>query len=189
MDRRESDELIQRLYGAHAHRVLGYALRRGASRADAEDLVIETFLTCWRRLDDVDDPGLPWLLGIARRLLANQRRATGRRAELERKLVEGEPLTPGDAHGLEVDHELLRALHDLGEEDREMLLLTAWDGLSQAEAAETIGVSRNTFGTRLERARANLRLLLERQSAQIDLGRTEETVEEDADENILMDTP
>lgn len=189
MDRRESDELIQRLYGAHAHRVLGYALRRGASRPDAEDLVIETYLTCWRRLGDVDDPGLPWLLGIARRLLANQGRAAGRREMLERKLIDDEPLTPSDAPSPDVDHQLLHALHDLGEEDREVLLLTAWDGLSQAEAAEAMGVSRNTFGKRLEQARANLRVLLEPQGAQIDLGRTEDTVEEDADDDILMDTP
>ncbi len=189
MDRRESEELIHELYGAHGHRVLGYAMRRGASRPDAEDLVIETFLTCWRRLDDVDDPGLPWLLGIARRVLANQRRASGRRAELERKLFEGESLTPRDAPAPDVDHQLLHALHDLGEEDREVLLLTAWDGLSKEEAAETLGISRNTFSIRLNRARTNLRVLLEPQGAQIDLGRTEETVEDDADTDFLMDTP
>ncbi len=189
MGQREDEELIQRLYEVHAHRVLGYALRRGASRPDAEDLVIETFLTCWRRLSDVDDPGLPWLLGIARRVLANQRRASGRRAELERRLIEGESLTPGDAPAPDVDHQLLRALRDLDEGDQEALLLTAWDGLSKEEAAETLGISRNTFSTRLNRARTNLRVLLEPQSAQIDLCRTEEVVEEDADEDILVDTP
>ncbi len=189
MDRRDGDELIRKLYSTHAHRVLAYALRRGASRSDAEDLVIETFLTCWRRLDDVKDPGLPWLFGIARRVLANQRRAQGRRLELERKLIEEEPVALGDRPGPEVDHELLRALHALGEEDREMLLLTAWDGLSLAEAAEALGASRNTFSTKLARARDKLRLLLEPQGAQIDLGRTEETVEDDAGEDVMMDMP
>jgi RNA polymerase sigma-70 factor, ECF subfamily len=188
MGQREDEELIQRLYEVHAHRVLGYALRRGASRPDAEDLVIETFLTCWRRLDDVDDPGLPWLLGIARRVLANQRRASGRRAELEKRLIKEEP-PASDAPGPETDRELLHALRDLSERDREVLLLTAWDGLSHEEAAETLGISRNTFSTRWNRARVNLRLRLEPQTAQIDLVRTEETAEEEADKDILMDTP
>jgi RNA polymerase sigma-70 factor (ECF subfamily) len=139
-------------------------------------------------LGDVDDPGLPWLLGIAHRVLANQRRASRRRAELEKRLIKEEPPASGAA-GPESDHELLRALHDLAERDREVLLLTAWDGLSHEEAAETLGICRNTFSTRWNRARANLRLLLEPQTAQIDLGRTEETAEEEAGKDIVVDTP
>jgi RNA polymerase sigma-70 factor (ECF subfamily) len=189
MDRREGEELIRKLYRAHADRVLGYALRRGASRPDAEDVVIETFLTCWRRLGEAKDPGLPWLFGIARRVLSNQRRAIGRRETLEKRILEGDPLTPLGEPDPGNDHELLRALSRLEEDEREALLLTAWDGLSQTEAAKMLGCSRTTFAVRLKGARADLCQLLERESTQIAAIRTEEGVGEDSGDGILMDTP
>ena len=95
MDQGEREQRLRELYLAHAQQVLAYALRRGASRADAEDLVIETFLTLWRRLDDLSDPGLPWLLAVARRVLANQRRSASRRVALERKIMTAEQSVPG----------------------------------------------------------------------------------------------
>lgn len=81
--------------------VLAYALRR-ASEADAHDVVADTFLVAWRRLRDVPagDAELPWLLGVARRTLANQRRAKLRAARLADRLAE-EPRAPADnEHGL-----------------------------------------------------------------------------------------
>ena len=69
----------------HSARVLAYAANRGASRAEAEDVVSEVFLVCWRRLDDVPSPPLPWILGVTRKVLANQRRSRARqRAVTER---------------------------------------------------------------------------------------------------------
>jgi DNA-directed RNA polymerase specialized sigma24 family protein len=68
------------IFGACYPRVLGYAIRRTDDRAAAEDAVSETFLIAWRRLDVVPAEALPWLLGVTRRVLANQRRAAGRRA-------------------------------------------------------------------------------------------------------------
>jgi RNA polymerase sigma-70 factor, ECF subfamily len=60
------------LYSAHAGGLLGFARRRlGASEAD--DLVADVFLVAWRRLGDVPGDPLPWLLGVARRVLANRR--------------------------------------------------------------------------------------------------------------------
>lgn len=55
-----------------------------------------------------------------------------------------------------VDHTVLGALATLGERDRELLLLIAWDGLSQAEAAEVLGIRRPAVATRLHRARRRL---------------------------------
>ena len=64
------------VYEANYHRVLGYVLRRTASREDAEDVVAETFLTAWRRLDQLP-PGSgtrPWLYGVARKALERKGR-------------------------------------------------------------------------------------------------------------------
>ena len=71
---------FEAIFSAAYPRVLGYAIRRTSDRAAAEDAVSETFLVAWRRLDDVPAEALPWLLGVARKVLANQRRAAGRRA-------------------------------------------------------------------------------------------------------------
>ena len=55
----------------------------------------ETFLVAWRRLDDVPADALPWLYGVARRVLANQRRSADRGAALERRLAGAErPAAP-----------------------------------------------------------------------------------------------
>jgi DNA-directed RNA polymerase specialized sigma24 family protein len=67
---------FEELYAAHHASLLGYALRRTANTDDAADVLAETFLAAWRRLDDVP-PGPQarlWLYGTARRVLANQRR-------------------------------------------------------------------------------------------------------------------
>ena len=78
-DRRR--ERFEEVFGAHRDAVLGYLRRRTDSGHDAADLLADTFLVAWRRLDDLP-PGnqtRPWLYGVARRVLANHRRGEGRR--------------------------------------------------------------------------------------------------------------
>ena len=77
----EPQARFEQLYGDYADRVHAYALRR-TSPAAADDVVAEVFLVVWRRLHKVPDEPLPWLLGVARRVLANQRRGDARRAAL-----------------------------------------------------------------------------------------------------------
>src|SRR4029450_2647016 len=64
--------------------VRAYARRRAAPDA-AQDVVADTFLVAWRRLEDVPEDALPWLYGVARRVLANQRRSAARGAARERR--------------------------------------------------------------------------------------------------------
>jgi hypothetical protein len=102
------EDLFRENYGP----VRDYALRRAAPDA-AQDAVAETFLVAWRRLDDVPDDGLPWLYGVARRVLANQRRSASRGAALERRLAgaltTAAPADPGETAG---DSELMRQALD-----------------------------------------------------------------------------
>ncbi len=71
---------FEQLYRQHAGAVLAYARRRTTQEA-ADDAVAEVFLIAWRRVDDVPAEPLPWLLGVARRVLANQRRGERRGAD------------------------------------------------------------------------------------------------------------
>jgi RNA polymerase sigma-70 factor (ECF subfamily) len=146
------DELFRR----YAVEVLAYALRR-TDRASAEDVVSEVFLIAGRRLErvPVDDAGL-WLYGVARRVLANQRRGGRRRAALASSLSD---LARGRAHTHAAavgGSPLLEALAALRPNDRELLLLTAWEGLDAAAVAVVLGCSPHAVHTRLYRARARL---------------------------------
>lgn len=142
------------MFEAYQRRVLAYVLRRVASSEDAEDVAAETFVVGWRRLSDVpSDAELPWLLGVARRLIANHRRGTERRARLSLRLRE-----PGMARTLEAPGSpALDALARLRPDDQELLRLLAWDGLTQAEAGLVLGISANAVGIRVHRARRRFR--------------------------------
>jgi RNA polymerase sigma factor (sigma-70 family) len=147
------------VYDTNYHRVLGYALRRAPSREDAEDVVAETFLTAWRRLDDIPDGSgaRPWLYGVARNALANQRRGERRRGRLSGRL-QAQP-TVAAWHRSDANDSLApvaAAFARLREDDRELLALAAWEGLDPGEIAIALGCSRNAARIRLHRARRRL---------------------------------
>ena len=138
------------LFGAHSAAVLAYAARRTANEADAEDVVAETFVVAWRRLADAPAEPRAWLYGIARRVLANQRRAAERRTSLVRRLASfaarAAPTSPSEVPAIE-------ALAMLRPDDQELLKLVAWEELTHAEIAEVLGISLNAVAIRLHRAR------------------------------------
>ncbi len=147
------------VYDANYHRVLGYALRRTPTREDAEDVVAETFLTAWRRLEQVPLGGeaRPWLYGVARNALANQCRGDRRRGRLWGRL-HAEP-TSAAWQRADPDEELASvaaAFARLREDDRELLALVAWEELNPGEVARVLGCSRNAVRIRLHRARRRL---------------------------------
>jgi RNA polymerase sigma factor (sigma-70 family) len=143
------------LYDANYTHVLGYALRRTATREDAEDVVAETFLTAWRRLEEmpVGSGARPWRYGVARKVLANQRRGDVRRTRLRGRLHAADERAPGaelETAGVAV------AFHRLSDRDREVLALAAWEELDAGEIAMVLGCSRNAARIRLHRARRRL---------------------------------
>jgi RNA polymerase sigma-70 factor, ECF subfamily len=141
------------LFAAYYSDVLAYVVRR-APLAVAEDVLAETFLVAWRRGDRVPVDPLPWLLGVARRVMANQRRGELRRVALVSRLrgTRSQVSAPWDPPST-IAPELAAALASLSEREREALLLTAWDGLSADRAALVVGCSPATFRVRLHRAR------------------------------------
>jgi len=158
---REDD--FRGLYAAHFDAVLGFALRRTSRPEDAADVTADTFLVAWRRLGHVPtgQAARPWLYGVARRILANQRRGEGRRAAL------GERLRLQLAHAVndladEVVHraDVTAAMRRLSARDEEVLQLHLWEGLEAREIAEVLGIPASVVRPRLSRARSRLRDLL-----------------------------
>ena len=147
------------LYEDHVARVARYAARRTAPN-DVQDVVSETFLTAWRRFDELPADTVPWLFATARNVISNRRRSSERRRALGDRLAAepawaSDPGSPADARG--VDRRLLAAIAALPGAEREAFMLTAWDGLDAVRASRAAGCSAATFRMRLHRARRRLR--------------------------------
>jgi DNA-directed RNA polymerase specialized sigma24 family protein len=148
----------------HLDFISRYACRRGAR--DPDGIAAEAMAIAWRRLADVPAADArPWLIVTARNLLLAERRSepeTGRQplgdidveAPVEHLPVE-----------LDLDPDLARGLRGLAEKDREALLLIAWDDLTPALAAASLGISPTAFRVRLHRARRRLTDLLNEQTS------------------------
>ena len=151
MDDRERRRRLEALFNAHAGAVRAYAARR-IDAATADDVVMEVFVIACRRLDEVPRESLPWLLGCARRVLANQRRSARRRDRVTDRLAESQ------AHVIAgpMPRTLGVALSALRDDDREVLLLVAWEGLDLGGLAKTLSCSRAAAAMRLHRARRKL---------------------------------
>jgi len=146
------------LFREHAAAVRAYALRR-IDPAAADDVVSEVFVVASRRAGEVPADALPWLLACARRLIANHRRSSARRAALLNRVRTLRP--PAQAEPVESTGRVTRGLARLSESDREVLMLIAWEGLDPERAARVLGCSRSAFAMRLHRARKRLAAALE----------------------------
>lgn len=151
----EQSERFERLWSEHSSAVLRYALRRVPS-SSVDDVVAETFIVAWRRLADVPEPALPWLLGVARGVAANQMRSLNRQTALAIRLA-SQPASATQMTSPALTDGVTAALDTLSDDDRELLTLIAWDGLEPREAAQVLGCASATVRVRLHRARARLR--------------------------------
>jgi RNA polymerase sigma-70 factor (ECF subfamily) len=155
--RASRESRFESIFRATYPRVIAYSLRR-ADRESAEEAASETFLTAWRRLDAVPaEQPLPWLLATARRVLANQRRSAMRRSpdgpHTDLAAIEARDPAPLISDELAEEDAFAAAFRALGDRDRELLGLIAWDGLKVREAAEVMGCGAAAFSVRLHRAR------------------------------------
>jgi RNA polymerase sigma-70 factor (ECF subfamily) len=137
-----------------------YLLAR-ADRDLASEAISKTFEVAWRRIADMPQEPLPWLLGVARKVLADLRRTQGRQDALVERIAASSPDATGDhADGLIGREGVLAALGRLTDLQQEVLLLIAWDGLAQREAATVLGCSRGAVALRVHRARRRLELAM-----------------------------
>ncbi|WP_131737095.1 RNA polymerase sigma factor [Actinomadura roseirufa] len=165
----EPDDDFAQLWNAHYGDVLSYATRR-TDPETARDIAAETFLVAWRRRGDVPpDRPFPWLLAVARNVLANETRGDRRRGRLLGRLRgdrDHQRPVADVATGLAEGGRIAAALRLLPDRDREVLQLVGWEELDTREAATVMGCSARTFAVRLHRARKRLTAAL----AKVDAG-------------------
>ncbi|MFG1701272.1 RNA polymerase sigma factor [Nonomuraea sp. NPDC049309] len=133
----EPEQRFEELYMAHYPAIATY-VRRRASPDDIADVIAETFTTAWRRLDDIprrEEEARLWLYGVARRVLANHFRAEEHRTALAARLREEAAswAVPDRTHD-----PAYQAFQRLSDDDRELLSLVAWEGLSGPEIAKVL---------------------------------------------------
>src|SRR6266496_2695052 len=146
--------------GDHIDRLYRAAWALSGSRADAEDLVQETFalvLAKPRRIRNDDDVG--YLLQVLRNTFISSRRAAARRLAPEALSEEFEPVDPRPSSRPEQAaeaREVFAVIASLSERSRDALVAIDVAGLSYAEAAELLGTNEATITSRLFRARAQV---------------------------------
>lgn len=156
-----SDIRFVEIYEAYFRRVYGYCRRR-TSPDRVDDVVAETFLAAWRRINDVPvgDEALPWLYQVAYRTLGNHWRGLSRRRNLDDKLS-SIGVTPVSAvedyivRGHEF-RQVLEASSALKSTDQEILKLAVWEELPHAHIAVALEISAGAVKQRLYEARKNL---------------------------------
>jgi RNA polymerase sigma-70 factor (ECF subfamily) len=158
---RADRRLFERLVHETRDDLLAYALRRSASPEDAADVLSETYLIAWRKLEKIP-PGEQarlWLFGVARNVIrqgADRRRSRNALvARLAREVRAASDVEPAPEHD-RTSRALQAALATLPERDREILTLTAWEGLTPKEVAAVVGIPANLVRVRLHRTRARL---------------------------------
>ena len=157
MRRAEPDPRIVTLFERHYAEVLAYCVRR-IGRNDAEEAAAEVFAIAWRRLDDIEmETVRPWLYGTARGVVSNRWRSLRSRSRLAKRVAEfahNPPETP-DVFVVrrEADQEVVDTLKTMKDTDQEILMLAAWEELSNGEIAEALGISKSAAEQRLHRAK------------------------------------
>lgn len=161
MDAHDTGDRISVVVESQAPDLLAYFLRRVETAEDAADLLGEALLIIWRRAASMpsgDEEARMWMFGIARNLLTTHARTTRRRSALQDKL---RAQLREQVEERAADHLDVRALLDrLSETDQEIIRLTYWDGFSQKQAAQMLGMPQGTVRSRHHRAREALRRML-----------------------------
>lgn len=156
------ERAFERMFRLHYAEVTAF-VRRRVTPSSVDDVVAETFMIAWRRIDRVPSNAKPWLFSVARNIIATRRRGDARRKALLEKLrtsrvrVQDQKTQIAQPSSLVVE-----ALSQLGERDREVIVLVAWEDLTPKEAAIVIGISAASFRVRLHRAKKRLRDELQR---------------------------
>lgn len=141
---------FERLFHAHAAAVHRYVYRR-VSPADVDDVVADVFVVAWQKLDSIPaEFEIAWLYRTAWNVIANRRRKF---VELPFDALPDDPASGDIADSVIEDELLRRAWAQLGVRDREILRLTAWEGLDGQGLADALGISVSGAGVALKRAR------------------------------------
>ena len=152
-------ERQKRFMAAHAachDRIYRYFRRRTESPAAAEDLCAEVFRIAWEKSGEGEELSAMFLFGVAQNVLRNHLRSAARSANLMQSLQ-----LERTEQALDADGSVREALARLKPEEREVLLLTYWDGFSSSELSDLLNTTATAIRMRLHRARKALGRLLQ----------------------------
>lgn len=161
-DREAFGMLVER----HRRTVFIMAVQCGYDHSVAEDVAQEVFLKAYRSLENLSEPSAfpRWLYGIAHNVIADQGRKRGRRKELSGLEQAPEPSESTDASASltfdETRRQVFRALDELNEDQRLVIMLRYIEGLSPREIAERLGEPRGTIRSRIHHALSYLQAAL-----------------------------
>ena len=163
------EHALGELFDLVAPWILGLAFRILQDEDEAEDVVGDVFVQVWRHIDQHDGgrgPLVPWILSIARNrsldALRRRRRWWRKSAHLEQaQVMEGGGSAPAASHeaavpGWPVHREVHAALAALSEEQRRVVVLSYFQGLSHREIAQRLHLPLGTVKTRLRMAHQTL---------------------------------
>jgi RNA polymerase sigma-70 factor (ECF subfamily) len=163
---------LRRLFDRTSGRVRAIALKLLAQPGEADDVVQDTFLEVWRSIGGYDETRgslATWVSTIAHRRAVDRLRRRAARPVADGTRDDRASDAP-DPRETAVDAQdrtrVLRALSELGEEQRTAIELMYYRGLSQSEAAEQLGVALGTFKSRVRAGMSRLATLLEQPSAE-----------------------
>lgn len=152
-----SDATFRRVFDAHFEAIHRYCLRR-LDTDDANDATAEVFMVAWRRIADLPsgEESLPWLYGVARNVVSNQRRSSRRKVRLVSRLgsIAEPPVDPPDLQVVQHSEvvEMHEALQKLRPKDQELVRLKAWEELSNQQIGQILGISDRAVEGRYARA-------------------------------------
>ena len=127
------------------------------SYADADDLIEEVLIIAWRRLDDIPTGAeVPWLIGVARNVVRNAHRKYRRGEAAVASLAPPHHAASAEDHVI-ADEGVRHALESLSEDDRDIVLMHAWDGCSTSDIGVILGITTNAAAVRLSRAQDRFR--------------------------------
>ena len=152
------------LYRRYSRPVFALALRRLGDRGRAEDAVQETFASVWRSAGSYRrerGPGAPWLYAVARNAIVDRRRTLGAPPAEAVEEASGDAGPDERAESSWTAWRVHRALAELPEQERRLIELAYWGGLSQSEIAEFLDIPLGTVKTRTRSALSRLADVLE----------------------------
>jgi RNA polymerase sigma-70 factor (ECF subfamily) len=156
------------LYHRYASNLLGLLQRILGSRTEAEDMLQEVFLQIWKKAAEFDERrgrAFPWLVTLARSRALDRLSVLSSRTRLDALRVVDDPIDEmadpvDDASLAEQARHLRRALGEIPDSQRNVLLLSYWKGLSQSEIARHLGAPLGTVKSNARLGLTKLRDLL-----------------------------
>ncbi len=161
---RRDANAFEALYRRYARPVFGLALRRLGDRMNAEDAVQETFAAIWRSARTYKPErgaGAPWLYAVARNAIVDRSRSRSDPPGEGPELPSDEPTPAERAEASYTSWRVHRALESLGANEREVIELAYYGGLSQSEVADFLNIPLGTVKTRTRAGLGRLADLLE----------------------------